>query len=91
MIAMRYGAIPIVRETGGLADTVRPYDINTGEGNGYGFKNINAHDMLYTIERAVDIYNTRRDIHNKLVAAAMAGDYSWNRSARRYKELYEYM
>jgi len=91
LIAMRYGALPIVRETGGLSDTVAPYNEKTGEGNGYGFKNINAHDMLYTIRRALGIYAGAPEIHNAIVAEAMEGDYSWDQSARRYKELYRFM
>jgi len=91
LIAMRYGTIPIVRETGGLSDTVRPYNEVTGEGNGYSFKNINAHDMLYTIERALTLYSNAGGDHEKLIKTAMAGDYSWDASAGKYKELYEYI
>jgi len=91
LIAMRYGTLPIVRETGGLTDTVKPYNEATGDGNGYSFKNINAHDMLYTVRRALGYYSGNAGIHNKLVAAAMSGDYSWDQSARKYKELYRYM
>ena len=89
LIAMRYGTLPIVRETGGLSDTVLSYNEQTGEGNGYSFKNINAHDMLYTIGRAVSIYRGDPAAHAKIVAAAMAGDYSWDESAAKYIALYE--
>jgi starch synthase len=91
LIAMRYGTLPIVRETGGLADTVKSYNDSTGEGNGFSFKNINAHDMLYTIRRALGIYNSAEDAHKKIMAAAMSGDYSWDVSAKKYKELYRYI
>ena len=91
LIAMRYGTIPIVRETGGLTDTVHAYNDTTGKGNGYSFKNINAHDMLYTIKRALTIYAGAGEVHKKLIKTAMSGDYSWDLSARKYKELYEYV
>jgi starch synthase len=89
LIAMRYGAIPIVRETGGLTDTVMSYNDATGEGNGYSFKSINAHDMLFTINRALEYYADRRETHNKIILSAMSGDYSWDKSAEKYKALYE--
>lgn len=88
MIAMRYGSIPIVRETGGLSDTVQPYNEYTGEGNGFSFAHYNAHDMLHTIRRALQFYELS-DHWEQLVRNAMGGDYSWNRSAREYIELYE--
>ncbi|MBD2843711.1 glycogen synthase GlgA [Paenibacillus sp. IB182496] len=87
MIAMRYGSVPIVRETGGLKDTVLAYEEDTGEGNGFTFANYNAHDMLYTIRRAASLY--RQPEHwKRIVASAQRGDYSWRESASRYKELY---
>ena len=88
MIAMRYGAVPIVRETGGLRDTVLSYNEATGEGNGFTFFNYNAHDMLHTIERAVDYYTNHRDIWNMLQQRGMRGDYSWTHSAGEYLKLY---
>ena len=88
MISMRYGALPIVRETGGLIDTVHSYDEKTGEGNGYSFTNINAHDMLHTIKRALSIYTNDRAAHGKLVRAAMECDFSWDKSAKKYRDLY---
>lgn len=87
LIALRYGAIPIVRETGGLNDTVQSYNEFTGEGNGFSFTNFNAHDMLYTIRRAIQFYN-RKEIWENLVKEAMSRDYSWAQSAFKYNQLY---
>ncbi|MBR0513782.1 MAG: glycogen synthase GlgA [Clostridia bacterium] len=89
MIAMRYGTVPIVRETGGLRDTVLSYNDFTGEGNGFTFFNYNAHDMLHTIERAVDFYRNQPDIWVKLQNRGMEGDYSWTHSAGEYMKLYQ--
>ncbi len=88
LIAMRYGAIPIVRATGGLQDTVIPYNKATGEGNGFLFADYNAHDMMYTIKKALTIY---RDLGawTRLMKNAMQADYSWARSSKEYKALYE--
>lgn len=87
LISFRYGTLPIVRETGGLNDTVIPYNEETGEGTGFSFSNYNAHDMLHTIERAVSFYD-KKGIWNKLVNRVMNLDYSWHNSARKYIELY---
>ncbi|BDU49873.1 glycogen synthase GlgA [Haliovirga abyssi] len=89
LISLRYGTLPIVRETGGLNDTVLSYNEDTDEGNGFSFTNINAHDMMYTIKRAIDFYKNRKDIWNKLLLRAMEGDYSWENSASEYMKLYE--
>ena len=89
MIAMRYGSVPIVRETGGLRDTVLSYNEFNGEGNGFTFFNYNAHDMLHTIERASDYYRNHPDVWKKLQERGMNGDYSWNHSAREYIKLYQ--
>ena len=89
MIAMRYGTIPIVRETGGLRDTVLSYNEFSGEGNGFTFFNYNAHDMLHVIERSIGYYKNRRDIWNTLQQRGMTGDYSWAHSAKEYMGLYE--
>ena len=88
LIAMRYGAIPVVRATGGLTDTVIPYNKATGEGNGFLFSDYNAHDMMYTIKKALTIY---RDLGawTRLMKNAMQADYSWARSSKEYKALYE--
>lgn len=88
LIAMRYGAIPVVRATGGLTDTVIPYNKAAGEGNGFLFSDYNAHDMMYTIKKALTIY---RDLGawKRLMENAMHADYSWARSSKEYKALYE--
>ncbi|EIJ79360.1 glycogen synthase [Bacillus methanolicus PB1] len=87
LIAMKYGSIPIVRETGGLNDTVMSYRDDNGEGNGFSFSNFNAHDMLYTIKRALQFYQDE-NIWKKLVQRAMGLDYSWAQSAFKYNSLY---
>ncbi|MBA2871866.1 starch synthase [Anoxybacillus calidus] len=87
LIALRYGAIPIVRETGGLNDTVQAFNEFTGEGNGFSFTNFNAHDMLYTIRRAIEFYY-QKEVWEKLVKEAMSRDYSWAQSAFKYNQLY---
>ena len=88
MLAMRYGTLPIVRETGGLKDTVIPYNKYTGEGNGFSFKNYNAHEMLHCIRRAVKVYNDK-DRWMELVNNAMNTDSSWKKSATEYIKVYE--
>ncbi len=88
LAAMRYGALPLVRETGGLRDTVRPYNQYTGEGNGFAFANYNAHDLLHTLRWALSLHGDRL-VWRSLVRRAMSGDYGWERSAGRYMELYE--
>ncbi|MBO6092612.1 MAG: glycosyltransferase, partial [Oscillospiraceae bacterium] len=88
MIAMRYGTLPIVRETGGLRDTVLSYNEFSGEGNGFTFFNYNAHDMLHTIERALMYYHSKPEIWKKLQHRGMNGDFSWNHSAEEYLNLY---
>lgn len=90
LIALRYASIPIVRETGGLGDTVKPYDEKIKEGNGFSFTNYNAHDMLYTINRAVTFYRDKKT-WARIFLNALEGDYSWNRSAREYRDLYQLM
>jgi starch synthase len=87
MIALRYGTLPIVRETGGLRDTVRSYKEESGEGNGFSFKNYNADDMLYTIRRAVSFYKNSK-VWEKLKRRAIEEDFSWKRSAGEYVRLY---
>ena len=88
MMSMRYGTIPIVRETGGLKDTVEPYNEYKNTGTGFSFTEYNAHDMLHVIQYANDIFTNRKDQWNALVKRAMTTDYSWNASARKYEELY---
>ena len=91
MIAMRYGTLPIVRETGGLVDTVDSYNTYTGEGNGFSFANYNAHDMLNVIKLAVDLYRNDESAWNKLFRQALSCDNSWSKSADAYVELYSQM
>ncbi len=88
MIAMRYGSVPIVRETGGLRDTVLSYNEFNNQGNGFTFFNYNAHDMLHTIERAVDYYRNHPETWRELQHRGMTGDYSWAHSAKEYLKLY---
>jgi len=89
MISMRYGTVPIVRETGGLRDTVLSYNEETREGNGFTFQNYNAHDMLSVIRRALDYYHNKKEIVTKLRKRGMQGDYSWAHSAKEYEALYQ--
>ncbi len=88
MIALRYGTVPLVRETGGLRDTVLSYNEYTGAGNGFTFFNYNAHDMLYTLGRAVSCMRTKPEVWQTLMRRGMEGDYSWARSSAEYLELY---
>ncbi len=90
LIAMRYGSLPIVRETGGLKDTVEPYNQATDQGLGFSFANYNAHELLDTVRRAVNLYETEKDgAWKRMVGRAMRADFSWKQSAIKYKELYE--
>lgn len=88
LIAMRYGAAPVVRETGGLKDTVRQYDKYEKQGNGFVFSNYNAHEMMYALKRALSTYGNF-EVWLQIVDNAMNSDFSWKESAREYKELYE--
>ncbi|MCI9450365.1 MAG: glycogen synthase [Clostridiales bacterium] len=90
MIASRYGNVPIVRETGGLYDTVKPFNEYTGEGNGFSFTNYNAHDMLAVIKYAIGKYYDK-NCWDKIVHNVMSVDFSWNASAVKYAQLYESM
>lgn len=87
MLAMRYGAIPIVRETGGLKDTVTPYNKYTGEGNGFSFTNYNAHEMFFTIQNSIKLYQDK-NIWNNLIINAMNTDNSWKKSAQDYMRIF---
>ena len=87
LIALHYGSIPIVRETGGLKDTVKPYNKYEKQGNGFTFTNYNAHELLYTIKRALDFYHDPA-IWQEIVKNAMETDYSWEKSAKEYCQLY---
>ena len=88
MIAMRYGTLPIVRETGGLKDSVQPYNMYTGEGTGFSFANFNAHEMAGVIRNAVALYHNNRSAFNGLVRNAMTTDFSFALSAEAYASLY---
>ena len=88
MIAMRYGTIPVVRETGGLKDTVWPYNKFTGQGRGFTFANISAHDMMWVLHEAVDLYHNNPKAWRGLMHAGMTADFSWNKSAGEYLEIY---
>ena len=88
IIAMRYGTLPIVRETGGLKDTVIPYNEFTGEGTGFSFSNFNGDEMGDAVFRAARLFWDNRDAWNQLVTQAMSQDFSWTRSADKYLDLY---
>ena len=88
MIAMRYGTVPIVRETGGLKDTVHPYEAWCGAGNGFTFADYNSGDMLYVIRQAVDLYYNNPTAFKALRKAGMTEDFSWKRSAEAYNDIY---
>lgn len=88
LIALRYGAIPIVRETGGLKDTINSYNKYTGVGNGFSFKNYNRNDLMNAIELALEIYEDKK-AWNSLIIQAMDSDNSWDKSTEKYKKLYE--
>ena len=88
LMSLRYGTIPIVRETGGLKDTVYPYNEYENTGTGFSFANYNAHEMLSTIRYAKSVFYDKKREWNKLIDRAMAQDFSWNNSARQYEELY---
>lgn len=88
LMSLRYGTVPIVRETGGLKDTVIPYNEYESSGTGFSFSNYNAHEMLNTIRYAKYIYYTKKREWNKLIDRGMAMDYSWKNSAKKYEEMY---
>lgn len=91
IIAMRYGTLPIVRETGGLKDTVQPYNEFTGEGTGFSFANFNGDEMGDAVFRAARLFWDNREAWNQLVTQAMSQDFSWTRSADKYLDLYFFM
>lgn len=88
LMSLRYGTVPIVRETGGLKDTVEPYNEYEGKGTGFSFANYNAHEMLGIVNYAKDVYYNHKREWNKIVDRGMKTDFSWNSSARKYEELY---
>lgn len=91
LISLRYGTVPIVRETGGLRDTVIPYNEYEGTGTGFSFANYNAHEMLSIVRYAKHIYYNKKREWNKLVDRGMAMDFSWKTSAKKYEDLYRNM
>ena len=91
LMSLRYGTVPIVRETGGLKDTVQPYNEYEGTGTGFSFKNYNAHEMLGTIRYAEHIYYDKKREWNKIVDRGMAADFSWHVSAKKYQEMYDWL
>jgi starch synthase len=91
LMSLRYGTVPIVRETGGLKDTVEPYNEYESTGTGFSFTNYNAHEMLGTIYYAEKIYYEKKREWNKIVDRAMAADFSWKVSARKYQEMYDWL
>lgn len=91
LMALRYGTIPIVRETGGLKDTVEPYNEYASTGTGFSFRNYNAHEMLSTVRYAEHIYYDKKREWNKMIDRAMAADFSWHVSALKYQEMYDWL
>lgn len=89
MISMRYGTLPIVRQTGGLRDSVSCYNEYTGEGTGFGFNNYNAHELLYTTKNAMALYHSHKDIWEALMHQAMTQDFSWDNAAKTYDDMYK--
>jgi len=91
LISLRYGTVPIVRETGGLKDTVEPYNEYEKTGTGFSFANYNAHEMMATVRYAEKIYYDKKRDWNKIVERGMSKDFSWKSSAKQYEELYDDM
>ncbi len=91
LMALRYGTVPIVRETGGLKDTVEPYNEYECTGTGFSFRNYNAHEMLATIRYAKYVFYQRKREWNKMVDRGMAADFSWHVSAKKYQEMYDWL
>lgn len=91
MIAMRYGTVPIVRETGGLKDTVTPYNKFTGEGRGFTFANITVNDLVWAVREAVDLYHSDKPAWERLMRTGMTADFTWARSAEEYLEIYAWL
>lgn len=91
LMSLRYGTVPIVRETGGLKDTVEAYNEFEGKGTGFSFLNYNAHEMLTTIRYAEGVYYNKKREWNKIIDRGMAADFSWNQSASKYAEMYDWL
>lgn len=88
MIACRYGTVPVVRRVGGLADSIKPYNDNRTEGNGFAFNNYNAHEMLYVIKDAIFTFG-KKDEWNKIANFAIRSDFGWDKSSEKYIELFD--
>ena len=91
LMSLRYGTVPIVRETGGLKDTVEPYNAYENRGTGFSFTNYNAHEMLFAVKQAHNIFQNKKREWNKIIDRAMLSDFSWNHSAQRYAQLYRWL
>ncbi|MCC8046934.1 MAG: glycogen synthase GlgA [Clostridiales bacterium] len=91
IISLRYGTVPIVRETGGLKDTVQPYNEYESTGTGFSFANYNAHEMYNTLKYAMNVYYNKKREWNKMIDRGMAVDFSWGSSARKYEEMYNWL
>ena len=91
LIALRYGTVPIVRETSDLKDTVQAYNEFESTGTGFSFMNYNAHEMLGTVRYAERIYYDKKREWNKIIDRGMAIDYSWQVSAKKYQEMYDWL
>ena len=91
LMALRYGTVPIVRETGGLKDTVEPYNEFEGRGTGFSFRNYNAHEMINTIRYAEGIYTRKKREWNKIIERGMRADFSWEQSAHKYSDMYDWL
>ena len=91
LMSLRYGTVPIVRETGGLKDTVEPYNQYEDTGTGFSFRNYNAHEMLNAVRYAKDVFYNHKREWNKIVDRGMAKDFSWKNSALQYEDLYRNM
>ena len=89
MIAMRFGTVPVVRETGGLKDTVTPYNKFEGTGRGFTFSNINSGDLLWVLREAVDLYHNNTKAWRGLQKEGMTADFSWTNSAKQYLNIYQ--
>ena len=89
LIAMRYGTVPIVRETGGLKDTVVPYNEYEGTGTGFGFANYNAHEMMAAVRYAAIVFKNHRKEWDAMVKRCMKENFSWESAARKYEDLYQ--
>lgn len=91
LMSLRYGTVPMVRETGGLKDTVEPYNEYEGTGTGFSFTNYNAHEMLYMVRYALSVFRDKKREWNKIAERAMSADFSWETSAKQYADMYDWL